>query len=135
MIATLNRIRPYILSILRFIIGALFFCHGYDKIVLAGAWSGHPMPPPLPPMVAAAGYIEMIGGGLIALGLGTRYASFICSGQMAVAYFIGHASGGFLPIVNHGEPAVMYCFVFFYFVFSGGGPLSLDALFLERAHD
>ena len=74
------------------------------------------------------GYIELICGFLIALGLFTRPAALLASGMMAVAYFTVHAKGGFFPIVNRGEPAVVYCFLFLYMFFRGGGPLSLDSM-------
>ncbi len=78
------------------------------------------------------GYIELICGFLIALGLLTNIAAFIASGMMAVAYFMVHSKGGFFPIINRGEPAVFYCFVFFFMFFYGGGRLSLDALLFKR---
>ena len=74
-----------------------------------------------------AGYLELIGGTLIMIGLFTRPAAFLLSGEMAYAYWSVHARGGFWPIMNRGELAVVYCFVFLYLVFSGGGPWSLDA--------
>jgi len=79
------------------------------------------------------GYIELICGFMIALGLLTPVAAFIASGMMAVAYFKVHASGGFFPIINRGEAAVFYCFVFFFMVFYGSGRLSLDALIFKRS--
>ena len=72
--------------------------------------------------------IEVVGGGLIALGLFTRAAAFVCSGQMAAAYFMAHAPSSFWPALNHGEPAILFCFVFLYLVFAGGGPWSLDRI-------
>jgi putative oxidoreductase len=84
-------------------------------------------PNPLPAILMAAAWIEVVGGGLIALGLFTRVAAFICSGEMAVAYFMAHAPQGLYPAVNMGEGAVLYCFIFFYLVFAGPGPWSLDA--------
>ena len=78
------------------------------------------------------GTVELVGGLLVALGLFTRPAAFLCSGMMAVAYFMAHASGGALPIINKGELAVVYCFVFLYIFFRGGGPVSLDALIFGR---
>jgi putative oxidoreductase len=73
-----------------------------------------------------------VGGGLIALGLFTRIAAFICSGEMAVGYFQVHAPQHWAPALNMGEAAVLYCFVFFYLVFAGAGPWSLDALIRKR---
>lgn len=76
---------------------------------------------------AYAGVIELVAGALIAIGLFTRPAAFLASGTMAFAYFMGHASQGFWPVNNGGDAAILYCFVFLYFVFAGAGPLSLDA--------
>ena len=126
----LNSSTPYILSIVRFVIGALFLSHGIDKVT-NGMLTGHPLPPM--PLLHVAGYIELTGGALITVGLLTRLASFICCGEMAVAYFMAHAPHGFLPIVNHGELAVLYCFSFLLFVVTGPGAISIDALLLERS--
>lgn len=79
-----------------------------------------------------AAIIELIGGLMIAIGLLTRIAAFISSGEMAVAYFRAHAHGGFFPIVNHGEAAVFYCFVFLFIFFYGPGRWSVDALIWKR---
>lgn len=121
----LNTWSPRILSILRIITGFLFLWHGSQKLF---AW-----PPPAKPMtldafMAFAGVLEFGGGLLIILGLFTRPVAFILSGMMAVAYFMAHAPGGFLPFQNGGELAVLYCFVFFYLFFAGGGPWSVDSL-------
>lgn len=124
---------PRVLSILRIITGFLFLWHGSQKLL------GYPPMPPapggdgsLPPLILVAGILELGGGLLFLLGLFTRPVAFILSGLMAVAYFMAHASGGFLPIVNKGEPAVLYCFVFLYFVFAGGGEWSVDRLISKR---
>ena len=79
----------------------------------------------------------MVTGGLIAIGLFTRYAAFIASGEMAIGYFAVHASKSFYPYVNGGNLAILYCFVFFYLVFAGSGPISLDVLLRKRGarHD
>ena len=79
-----------------------------------------------------AGVIEFFGGVLVAVGLWAGYAAFISSGQMAAAYFMAHASGGFWPIVNKGESAVLYCFVFLYIASKGSGRLSLETLMRKR---
>ena len=125
---------PRVLSILRIIMGFLFLWHGTQKLF------NYPPMPPMPPdapqmpfgFLLFAGILEFGGGLLILLGLFTRPVAFILSGMMAVAYFMGHASGGFLPLVNGGELAVLYCFVFLYFVFAGGGEWSADNLFGKR---
>ena len=78
-------------------------------------------------------WLELVLGFLIAFGLFTRIAAFIASGEMAVAYFMVHAKGGFFPIINKGEAAVLYCFIFLFIFFSGGGRFSLDALIWKPA--
>ncbi|CAN7346103.1 DoxX family protein [Phenylobacterium sp. LjRoot219] len=116
---------PQVLSILRIVTALLFMEHGLMKLFeFPGPQPG--APDPLPPMLLAAAWIEVVGGGLIALGLFTRAAAFVCSGQMAAAYFIAHASQGFWPALNGGDGAILFCFVFLYLVFAGGGAWSLD---------
>ena len=87
--------------------------------------------PPVLTLYWFAGCIEFIGGILVTLGLLTRPAAFLMSGEMAIAYFHSHAPRGFFPILNSGEGAVLYCFVFFYLAFAGAGQLSLDALWRQ----
>jgi putative oxidoreductase len=118
---------PIMLSILRIMTGLLFLEHGTQKFLSfpAGEAAGfgwtfsHPG--------AYAGIIELACGALVALGLLTRPAAFLASGTMAAAYFIGHASQNFWPVNNMGDAAILYCFVFLYFVFAGPGPISEDA--------
>ena len=126
-----NAWAPRVLSVLRIITALLFMEHGLMKLFHFPAPQPG-APDPLPAILLAAAWIEMVGGGLIALGLFTRAAAFICSGQMAVAYFMAHAPQGFYPALNMGEAAVLYCFIFFYLVFAGPGPWSLDALVRKR---
>ena len=115
-----------VLSLLRFVAGLAFLEHGLAKLV------GFPPAPPfihmthLPPLFLAAGWIETVGGGLVALGLFTRPAAFLMSGEMAVGYFRFFASRSFFPILNGGESALLYCFIFLYLAVAGGGPLGLD---------
>ena len=120
----LGKYSPFLYALMRFVVGVLFACHGAQKLfgVLGGTKQTEMM-------MLAAGIIEFVGGIMIAVGLLTSYAAFIASGQMAVAYFKQHAPGGFWPIVNRGELAVVYCFVFLYIASRGSGILSIDALF------
>ena len=122
---------PQLLSVLRFFAGVMFACHGAMKLL--GAFGGMPPGMDIPWYIYwIAGPIELIGGALIAVGLLTRPMAFLASGLMAVAYFKGHAAGGFWPKVNGGEPAVLYCFVFLYLAAAGPGAWALDNLFRRR---
>src|SRR6185312_4162511 len=114
-------------SILRIYTGLSLLQHGTGKIL------GFPKVPgfahiQIGTLAGAGGLIELIGGMLFLLGLFTRQVAFILSGFTAVAYFMVHAPRGFYPVLNGGELAALYCFVFLYFVFAGAGPWSLDAL-------
>jgi putative oxidoreductase len=110
---------------MRIVVGLLMLCHGSQK-VFGFPESNHPTPPLLSWPLGVAGVIELAGGCLVLLGLFTRPAAFILSGQMAVAYFMAHAPRGWLPLQNGGELAVAYCFVFLYLAAAGGGPWSVD---------
>ena len=114
-------------ALLRIMTGFLFVPHGYQK--LFGLGGVGPKEGTLP---LIAGLIELIGGTLIILGWQTRWVAFLCSGLMAAAYFMAHAPGGFLPLLNRGETAVLYCFVFLYFWAHGSGAWSLDNLIANR---
>ncbi|MCW2573761.1 MAG: DoxX family protein [Frankiales bacterium] len=117
---------PRVLSILRIVAGLLFMEHGLMK--LAHFPAPQPgAPDPLPAILVAAAVIELVGGALITLGLFTRIAAFICSGEMAVAYFTAHFPQSPWPGVNQGGEAILFCFVFLYLAFAGGGEWSLDA--------
>jgi putative oxidoreductase len=122
---------PRVLSILRIITALLFMEHGLMKLFHFPAPQPG-APSPLPPMLIAAAAIEVVGGVLLTLGLFTRITAFICSGEMAVGYFMAHAPKGFYPALNMGEAAILYCFVFFYLVFAGPGWWSLDAQIRKR---
>ncbi len=134
---------PRVLSLLRLVAGLLFLEHGLRKIF--------DFPPPVAQVAAAmghaaanaaahggpwfvpiAGWIEIVGGALIAVGLLGRLAAFICSGEMAFAYFMGHASRSFYPIDNGGGEAILYCFLFLYIAFAGSGAISVDALMKKK---
>jgi putative oxidoreductase len=116
---------PRILGLTRILAGIMFACHGAQK--LFGVFGG--MPPGVPKaLIWSAGPIELVGGALIALGLFSRISAFICSGQMAFAYFIGHAAKGFWPGANGGEMAILYCWLFLYFAAQGPGAWALDNL-------
>jgi len=126
---TLERAAPHVLSILRVVVGLLFLEHGMAKLF------GFPAPTPPPALFSLlwfAAAIEIVGGALLAVGLFTRAVAFIMSGEMAFAYFLVHAPQSLYPYVNRGELAVVCCFVFFYFIFAGPGPWSLDALWQRR---
>jgi putative oxidoreductase len=113
-----------IYAIMRVVIGLLFICHGTQKVF--GMFGGQVQL--AHPRLFTAGVIEIVAGALMTVGLWTSYAAFISSGEMAVAYFTTHAPGGFWPILNRGESAVLYCFIFLYLASRGSGRLSLDAL-------
>jgi putative oxidoreductase len=117
---------PQLLSLLRFMSGLLVLQHGTAKYLNLPAGPMNNASPMT--MSGAAGLIELIGGVLLVIGLFTRPAAFILSGMTAVAYFYAHAPRGFFPILNAGELAALYCFVFLYLAAAGAGPLSLDRL-------
>lgn len=118
---------PRLRSVLRIVVGLMFLLHGTQKI-LGFPDPGAQLGAQAPLLIRAAGFIELIAGALITLGLFTSIAAFIASGEMAVAYFKQHAPGGFWPTLNGGELAVLYCFLFLYLAFAGPGPWSIDAM-------
>ena len=125
--ATCKAWTPRILGILRIITGFLFLQHGAAKLLgvpHVAMFDGLQ----LVSLMGLAGILELVGGLLILIGLFTRPVAFILSGEMAVAYFMAHAPHGLLPILNQGELAVMYCFVFLYLSVAGSGAFSLDAM-------
>jgi len=125
--STLNAWAPRVLSILRIMTGLLFMQYGFAKIL---KWPPVPMfeKVELVSLYGLAGSMELVGGALLILGIFTRPLAFILCGEMAFAYFIGHAGRNFFPILNGGNLAIQFCFVFLYFTFAGAGPWSLDAL-------
>ena len=122
-LAFLHGWAPHILSILRILAAATFLTHGTMKLF---GWPA-PFPYPLNGLLYTAAILEVVGGLLLIVGLFSRPVAFILSGQMAVAYFLGHAGGGFFPALNGGEPALLFCFIFLYIAAAGPGPWSADA--------
>jgi putative oxidoreductase len=119
----LSRYASPILGITRIIVGLLFLEHGLMKLVGFPAAMGSG---PLPPLMLAAGIIEVVGGVLVALGFFSRIAAFICSGQMAVAYFMVHAAKGMYPALNGGDGAILFCFIFLYLAAAGPGSFAIN---------
>jgi putative oxidoreductase len=121
----LTKYQPQLLSVLRIVAGLLFLEHGTSKLL---HFPHVPMFDHLIPLLIVAGVIELLGGLLLTLGLFTRIAAFICSGEMAVAYWMTHVGGSgiFWPVLNGGEAAILFCFVFLYIAAAGPGPWSID---------
>jgi len=119
-----------LLSVLRIVTAFLFTAHGTQKLLDFPVARAFPLE--LWSLAGVAGMLELVGGTLFLIGLFTRPVAFVMSGLMAFAYFIAHAPQGFWPIVNRGELAVLYCFVFLYFAAAGGGPWSIDQWWRER---
>lgn len=124
--ARLSPLAPYALAALRIMAGLLFLAHGTQK--LFGFPPSNGPAPELLSLRGIGGVIEIATGALIALGLFTRPAAFLASGQMAVAYFLFHAPRGFYPAINGGDAAILFCFVFLHLVAAGPGAFSLDAM-------
>jgi putative oxidoreductase len=122
----LGRFSSYIYSILRIVAGLMFACHGAQKIL--GFPGGKPPITNFASIPGASGIIELVCGILIAIGLLTSIAAFIASGEMAVAYFLMHAKSSFWPLINHGELAILYCFLFLYIASTGAGIWSVDSV-------
>jgi putative oxidoreductase len=125
--ANLNNARPYILSLLRILVALLFIAHGTQKFFAFPAAG-----PVLNPLLTAQAAIELVGGVLLVFGVYTRFVAFILSGDMAVAYFMAHFPKSFFPSLNGGDAAVLYCFIFFYLIFAGGGAWSVDRAVLKQ---
>jgi putative oxidoreductase len=126
---------PHVLSLLRIVAAFVFITFGSAK------WFGFPgeiVPGggtvPLASQAGAASVLETVGGTLLLLGLFTRPVAFVLAGEMAVAYFIGHAPMGFWPVLNQGTPAVLFCFIWLYISAAGPGPWALDAVRRHREH-
>ena len=117
---------PHLLSVLRIVTAFLFLTHGMQKLLSFPAPFSRPVE--LFSLMGLAGTLELVGGALLILGLFTRPVAFILSGEMAFAYFMAHAPQGFWPLLNRGELAALYCFVFLYLAAAGAGPWSVDRL-------
>jgi putative oxidoreductase len=125
--ASLEKARPYFLSILRIVVALLFLEHGLQK------YFGFPSAgPSMTPLLYVQGVIEIIGGLLLLVGAYTRVVAFVLAGDMAVAYFMAHFPRSFFPAANGGDAAVLYCFVFLYILCAGGGLWSVDRLVLKQ---
>ena len=116
---------PRILSVLRIVAALIFFEHGTQKLL---GFPPSPDPPALLSLSWIAGALELVGGALLLVGLFTRPVAFVLSGEMAFAYWIAHAPRSPFPVLNGGDASILYCFVFLYLAFAGGGPWSLDAM-------
>jgi putative oxidoreductase len=120
----LTKYQPQLLSVLRIVAGLLFLEHGVQKIF------GFPVAMAIPPdhamIIMTAGWIELVGGALILIGLFSRIAAFICSGEMAAAYWMVHAKQSLFPAQNQGDAAILFCFVFLYIAAAGPGPLAIN---------
>jgi putative oxidoreductase len=121
---------PRMLSVLRIVSALIFMEHGTQK------WLNFPplgrAAPGIASMSGAGGLIELIGGALLLLGLFSRPVAFILAGEMAIAYWSSHAPRNFFPVLNQGDAAILYCFIFLYIAFAGGGAWSLDRLIWKR---
>src|SRR3954454_5774991 len=119
----LSRWQPQVLALLRIVTGLLFLEHATQKFF------AFPVPfpiEPLPPLLVAAGVVELVAGVLVTIGLFTRLAAFLASGEMAIAYFMMHFPKGFWPATNMGEGAILFCFIFLYIAAAGPGAWSID---------
>ena len=123
--AWLSKYEPQLLSVLRIITGLLFLEHGTQKLLHFPPMTTA-IPPSFMPVIMTAAAIELVGGVLITLGLFTRITAFICSGEMAFAYFLGHAPRGFFPAVNLGDAAILLCFIFLFIAAAGPGPWAIS---------
>jgi len=125
---------PRMLSIVRIIVGLLFLEHGTAKLFDFPQQPDHKAWVLMTLVPGIQGLIELVGGALFAAGLFTRIVAFILAGDMAVAYFMAHAPQNFFPLLNRGDAAILYCFIFLYYWLAGGGEWSLDrALFRQSA--
>ncbi|HTN12413.1 MAG TPA: DoxX family protein [Acetobacteraceae bacterium] len=122
--ARLNRLQPYALALLRIVVALLILEHGLSKLI--GFPGAMPKGFHIASLLGLASIIETVGGLLLLVGFRTRLVAFILSGEVAAAYFIAHAPRGFYPILNGGEAAILFCFIFLYLACAGGGACSVD---------
>jgi putative oxidoreductase len=124
---SLEKWSPQVLSIMRIVAALCFLEHGLQKVF------GFPSAgPPMTTLLDVEGFLEAVGGLLLLFGVYTRPVAFVLAGDMAVAYFMAHFPRSFFPAVNGGDAAILYCFIFFYIFFAGGGPWSLDRAVLKQ---
>lgn len=128
----LDRFSGPLLSVLRIVSALIFMSHGTAKLFNFPPTEQFSTAPEPMTLIWFAGVLELVGGALLALGLFTRPAAFLLSGQMAIAYWTVHASQSFYPIQNQGDAAILYCFVFLYIAAAGGGPWSLDRTLFKQ---
>lgn len=128
----LGKYSAYFYAILRIVAGLMFAMHGSQKLL---GWPGDGETVALDSMMGVAGIIELLGGILIAIGFLTSWAAFICSGEMAVAFFMAHFPQHWNPLINQGETAVLYCFLFLYIASHGSGIWSVDAAMNRGSRD
>lgn len=117
---------PRVLSIVRVVSALIFMAHGTQKLLNFPPRANNAAAPDILSMYGIAGSLEIVGGALLLVGLFTRPVAFVLSGLMACAYWIGHAPRSLYPVLNGGDASILYCFLFLYFVFAGGGAWSLD---------
>ena len=115
--------QPQLHAALRIMTGLLFLEHGTSKLL---HWPISAGDQPLSPLMLAAGVFELVGGLMVTVGFFTRYAAFVLAGEMAVAYFIAHMPNSIYPLANHGEAAILFCFIFLFLAAAGAGPYSVD---------
>ena len=133
LLARWRALAPYLLSLLRIVAALLFMQVGTGKLfafpdaIMPGGGTA-----PFGSLAWIAGFLEVFGGGLLLVGLFTRTVAFLLSGEMAFAYFLGHAPQGFWPVLNQGTDAALYCFLFLYLSAAGSGPGSIDAMISRR---
>lgn len=128
----LDKFSGPLLSVLRIVSALLFIEHGTRKFFAFPPNGEESSPPEMLSLIWFAAVLELVGGALLALGLLTRPVAFVLSGQMAVAYWMAHAPQSFYPILNGGESAILFCFVFLYIAAVGGGPWSLDRALFKK---